>query len=96
VLILVSGGYSHDPAGHRLAFDASYFHYWLDRKGFVIPRDALSVTSIRDYVSRGARYFVLEKAAAKSAQDFVEEMKKTFSLVYECDAAYLFGLEPTS
>jgi 4-amino-4-deoxy-L-arabinose transferase-like glycosyltransferase len=96
VLILVSGGYSRDPTGHRLAFDASYFHYWLDRKGFVIPRDALAVTSIRDYVSRGARYFVLEKAAERAAQDFVVEMKKKFSLVYECDAAYLFGLEPAS
>ena len=95
-LILVSGGNSRDPTGHRLAFDASYFHYWLDRKGFVIPRDALSVIAVRGYISRGARYFVLEKAALKSAPEFVAEMEKTFSLVDECDAAYLFRLVPIS
>jgi hypothetical protein len=36
---LASGGASVDDTGKPVAYNASYFFYWLDRKGFNIPRD---------------------------------------------------------
>ncbi|MGB8953494.1 MAG: glycosyltransferase family 39 protein [Candidatus Aminicenantales bacterium] len=92
VLILASGGPSSDETGRPVAFNAPYFFFWLDRKGFNIPQEKQSVEKVQSFIRQGARYYVLEKEAAKAAPGFKEELQKRFRLLSECKDAYLFEL----
>ncbi len=89
-LILVSGGVSRDDTGRRVAFNAPYMFLWMERKGFNIPRDSMSIKRIEDFIRLGARYFVLEKEAVGSSPGVLEDLRKRFTLAAECEEAYLF------
>jgi len=90
-MILAAGSVSKDDTGRPVAFNAPYMFFWLDRKGFNIPSDALSIERVQEFIRRGGRFFVLEKEALKSNPGFIEDMKKHFALLAECQEAYLFG-----
>lgn len=89
-LILAAGSVSRDDTGRPVAFNAPYMFFWLDRKGFNIPSDELSIEHVQDFVRRGARFFVLEKDALKANPSFKENMEKRFVLLAECAEAFLF------
>ncbi len=89
-LILASGSVSRDETGRPVAYNASYMFFWTDRKGFNIPSDQLSLDHVQNYIRRGAGYFVLEKDALKASPEFAEELRKKFTLLAECDEAFLF------
>jgi hypothetical protein len=89
-LILASGSVSRDETGRPVAYNASYMFFWTDRKGFNIPADQLSMDHVQSYIRRGAGYFVLEKDALIASPGFVEELRKNFTLLAECDEAFLF------
>jgi len=91
-LILVSGGISHDETGRPVAYNAPYMFFWMDRKGFSIARDNLSLKSIKEYAQRGASYFVLEKEAAKAFPRFLDNLRQNYILASECATTYLFKL----
>jgi 4-amino-4-deoxy-L-arabinose transferase-like glycosyltransferase len=91
-LILASGGESKDDRGHSHAYNASYYFFWLDRKGFSIPDEEQTVQTVKNFRDRGARYFVLEKRALYANPDFEEELSEVFTLLKQCDKAYLFEL----
>jgi hypothetical protein len=91
-LILASGSVSRDETGRPVAYNASYMFFWTDRKGFNIPADQLSLDHVQSYIRRGAGYFILEKDALIASPEFVEELRKNFTLLAECDEAFLFKL----
>jgi len=91
-LILASGGNSKDETGRPVASNIPYMFFWLDRKGFNVPVEQQSLGAVQGFMRRGARYFVLEREAARAKPGFKEELEKSFSLIAECEEAYLFRL----
>jgi 4-amino-4-deoxy-L-arabinose transferase-like glycosyltransferase len=92
VLIVASGGPCRDSTGYPVAYNASYFFYWMDQKGFNVCEEEQSIEVLRSMEKRGARYFVAEKRALAHRPGFEAELLQTFRLVQECDATYLFQL----
>ncbi|MCJ7680640.1 MAG: glycosyltransferase family 39 protein, partial [Candidatus Aminicenantes bacterium] len=91
-LLLVSGGVSRDDTDRPVAYNAPYFFYWLDKKGFNIPKDRLSLESVQDFAAKGAGFFILEKEAAGRAPGFLESLRAVYPQTAECGEAWLFDL----
>lgn len=92
-LIVASGGICQDSSGHRLANDAPYMFYWLDRKGFTTCEGHQSISELVSYRKRGARYFVAEQAALSEQPGFRSELMAAFPLLADCKSALLFSLD---
>ncbi len=92
--ILATGGPSRDETGKPVAYNASYFFYWLDRKGFNIPADRLTLDEVAGFARRGAEYFILEKDTLAAQPAFLAELRGRYRLLAECGEAFLFGLTP--
>ena len=56
-LLLTIGGFSRSKAGYPLAYNASHFFYWLDRKGYNISIEDLSIKNILLFRTRGVTFF---------------------------------------
>ncbi len=92
-LILATGGPARDETGRPVAYNASYFFYWLDRKGWNIPREAISPDEVRAYARKGARFFVCEKDVLDAAPGLEARLRAAFPAAAECPAAILFRIE---
>jgi 4-amino-4-deoxy-L-arabinose transferase-like glycosyltransferase len=92
-LTAASGGNCFDDDGYILAYNSSYFLYWLDRKGFNVCVEDLKIERIKELKSKGVKYFVAEKEQIAKKPDFEEELREVFTVVSECRDAILFDLE---
>jgi hypothetical protein len=93
-LILVTGGPSKDGTGRPIAFNSSYFFYWLDRKGWNIPSDTASPEGVRDFARKGARFFIAERGSLARTPGLEKELRMSFPVIAECSEAILFRLRP--
>lgn len=93
-LILASGGSRQDDMGKPVAYNASYFFLWLDRKGFNLPQDDQTLEAVGRFIRRGARYLVLESRYLIAGSEFKEVLLRTYPLLAECQEAGLFDLDP--
>jgi 4-amino-4-deoxy-L-arabinose transferase-like glycosyltransferase len=93
-LIVASGGGCFTRHGRRGAYNASYFFYWLDRKGFNLCIEEQSLEQLRAFERRGARYFVAEEWALDWRPEFRRELFANFPLRAQCEMAVLFELPP--
>ncbi len=91
-LILVSGGSMRDEDGYPLAFNASHMFFWLERKGFSIAQEEQSVEKVREFIKRGAQFFVVDGGAIADNPDFLQKLRREFILLKECNGSYLFRL----
>ena len=91
-MILASGGHCVSKSGHQLAHNASYFFYWLDRKGWNICVEDQSVAKVRVFADKGATYFVAEKASLDQRPGFENDLRSTYSLVDSNQDFMLFDL----
>ncbi|MCJ7582286.1 MAG: glycosyltransferase family 39 protein [Candidatus Aminicenantes bacterium] len=91
-IIIASGGVSLDDTGRPVAFNAPYFFFWLNRKGFNVSKEDQSIDTVRALMNRGASYYILEKDALTDNPEFLSEMKEEFTLIKHCSIAYLFKL----
>jgi hypothetical protein len=91
-LILVSGGSCTDNDNYPVAYNSSYFFYWLDRKGYNICNEEQSLENIINFKEKGAEFFVAETSEMKKVQGFEEIMKNRFNIMLECDGIILFKL----
>jgi 4-amino-4-deoxy-L-arabinose transferase-like glycosyltransferase len=92
-LIVASGG-PCTVRGYQVAYNASYFFYWLDHKGFNICEQDQSIAALQALERDGAQYFVAEKQALNKLPGFREQLYRTYQLVRETEAADLFRLTP--
>lgn len=92
-LLVASGGTSVDETGRPVAYDASYFFYWLDRFGFTVPLEAQSLETLAELHERGARWFVAERAAVRQAPGFEAALQGRYRLMAACDEAWIFSLD---
>jgi hypothetical protein len=67
--------------------------YWLDRKGWNIPADGQTIGAVRDFVSRGASYFLAERDALGRTPGFEAALRSAYLLLAECPEAMLFQLK---
>lgn len=67
-LIVTVGGPKFDETGRPVAYDDGSLLFFLDRKGFVIPREEASVETLRRLAGRGARFLVERRASPLAAQ----------------------------
>jgi len=93
-LILASGGPCTDADGYRVAWNASYIFYWLDRRGFNICEGEQSLDAVRALARRGAEYFVADKTALHKKPGFEAELRSQYQALAECGTAVLFRLTP--
>lgn len=90
--ILVSGGPRTDESGRPVAYNASYFFYWLDRKGFSLPAEDQTLEAVAALAARGAEYLVLEDAVLKARPGFKAELARAYPLLAERPEAALFKI----
>jgi 4-amino-4-deoxy-L-arabinose transferase-like glycosyltransferase len=91
-LILASGGPKYDPMGLPVAYNASYFFYWLDRKGFNIPIEDQSLMTINELAKKGARVFVAERVQLDKAKGLEGTLRARAPVVYEDRNVLVFDL----
>jgi 4-amino-4-deoxy-L-arabinose transferase-like glycosyltransferase len=91
-LIIASGGECKDEDGYPVAYNASYFFYWLDRKGYNICTEEQSLEKLRYFVGRGARHFIGERDQMDKKPGFEGDVRQNFRVLAECKEAILFDL----
>jgi hypothetical protein len=90
--IAASGGVCRDPTGRSVAYNAPYFFYWMDRKGWNLCVEEQSIENLARLRERGARFFVSETARAQAVPGF-EDALAGFREVDACPEARLFALD---
>jgi len=93
-LILVSGGRARDQFGRSVAYNASYFFYWLDRKGWNVPLEDASREAVSEFARRGARFFVCERGFLSWRPGLESALRAAFPVTAECSEAILFKIGP--
>ncbi len=91
-LILVSGGSCRDNDNYPVAFNSSYFFYWLDHKGYSICYEDQSIENVIAFKEKGVLFYLAEIKAIGQKQGFEDKMKKKFKVELECDGIILFKL----
>jgi len=91
-LILVSGGNCFDADGYRVAYNASFMFYWLDRKGSNICVEDQSIEKIREIASGGTKYFIAQRSALKSKAGFETSLRNEFPVVNENETYIVLDL----
>ena len=91
-LLLTNGGPAKDALGYSLAINIGYFYYWLDRKGYNISVEDLSIKNILTFKSRGINFFLAEERILNQKPGFEDELKQNFKAIFECNGSVLFKL----
>ena len=91
-LILATGGVCADNDNYPVAYNASYFFYWLDRKGYNLCIGDQSIENVEAFKVKGAKYYIAEVNAMEQTKGFEDIMRKTFQIAMECNGIILFKL----
>ena len=91
-LILATGGICSDADNYPVAYNASYFFYWLDRKGYNICVGDQSIENVEAFKAKGARFYIAELEVMKQTEGFEDKMRKSFKIEFEGNGIVLFKL----
>ena len=91
-MIVVSGGNCVDAKGYELAYNASYFFYWLDRKGWNTCVEEQTAVKIREFAAKGAKYFVAEKRYMKDKPGFEADVQNAHPMLADSAEFSLYSL----
>jgi hypothetical protein len=91
-LILATGGVCADNDNYPVAYNASYFFYWLDRKGYNLCIGDQSIENVEAFKLKGVKYYIAEVIAMEQTKGFEDIMRKTFKIEMECNGIVLFKL----
>jgi hypothetical protein len=90
--IVVDGGRSVDDDGYPIAPHASMLFSWMDRKGFIYPTEALSLSLLAAIAARGGRYWVASHEELV-AHGLAKAAAARFRVLADCPGGYtLFDL----
>jgi 4-amino-4-deoxy-L-arabinose transferase-like glycosyltransferase len=91
-LILATGGPCMDDDNYPVAYNSSYFFYWLDRKGFNICRDDQSMENVLKFKEKGADFYIAETRALDNILGFEEKLRNQFDVAFKSNDVILFKL----
>jgi 4-amino-4-deoxy-L-arabinose transferase-like glycosyltransferase len=94
--VLVSAGRCRDRAGRRTSHNRPYLFYWMDRKGFQLCAEELSLEALDGVAARGAQFFVAERRDLLLPPGFEAALRARHAVVAECDLALLLRLDARS
>lgn len=66
--VVTVGGFAFDETGRSVAYDDGSLIFFLDRQGFIVPREEARVDSIRPLARRGAQYLVEKRDSALATE----------------------------
>ncbi len=93
-LLVASGGPAVDSYGMPHAYNAPYYFYWTDHKGFTIADEQQSIERLEALRHRGARYFIGERESLAASPDFLDQLRRRYRVLVERDEAVLVELTP--
>ena len=91
-LILASGGICKDNKGYPVAYNASYFFYWLNMKGYNICTEDQSLENIISYKKKGVTFFIAEESSLQKKSGLEKQLEKSLKTVLKCNGIILFEL----
>ena len=91
-IILASGGICADEKGYPVAYNSSYFFYWLNKKGYNICVGEQSIENVKSFADKGAQYFIAEKSAINEKKGFEEELNQNFKAVFNENGIKVYKL----
>jgi 4-amino-4-deoxy-L-arabinose transferase-like glycosyltransferase len=94
-LIGATGHAIRDAYGLPRAGTATYFFYWLDRKGFAVGADDLRVETLEELRKRGVRFFIAEQEVLSEVPLVEGALRRRFHVVEDHSMAVLFDLTRT-
>lgn len=62
--VVTIGGVEFDETGRHVAYDDGSLIFFLDRKGFVIPREKAGIAALRSVAARGAKFLIERRDSA--------------------------------
>lgn len=98
-LIATPGDRCFDEDGRATAYEAPFYFFWMERKGFSVCEERQSVATLLDLAQRGARFYVATSGSLSQRPGFEAELRSRFPLVAQCRGELLFQLsvpEPTA
>lgn len=91
-LILVTGGTCVNETGKPAAYNASFMHYWTDRRGFNICIEEQSIEGVEAYKRRGAEYYLVARSSLSRHPGLEQEMISKYPVMAQCGDYYLLRL----
>lgn len=91
-LLVASGGPAYDSFGMPHAYNAPYYFFWTDHKGFTIADEQQSIEELEDLRQRGAKYFIGEHDSLAARPEFLDELRTRYRVLVERDEAVLVEL----
>ena len=92
--IAIAGAVRHDALGRLVPSNVPYFFYWVDRKGFAVPADELSVEALQSLSNRGVRFFIAERDVWDRVPLLEGNLRRQYRVVEDHPMATLFDLTP--
>lgn len=95
-LLVASGASQVDQWGLERAFNAPYFFFWTDHKGFTLGNSDQEISKVEELRRRGATHLIAERRCLKVRPDFESELKQNYHVVAEHSQAILVELTPAT
>jgi hypothetical protein len=92
--IAIAGSERRDAFGRPLEQSAPYLFYWLDRKGFAVPAEELTIERLVELSRRGVRFFIAEREIWDRAPVLEGVVRRRFRVIEDPPSATLFDLMP--
>lgn len=92
-LIAAAGDRCFDEAGHRTAYEAPFYFYWMDRKGWSVCTERQNVETLRGLAQRGARFYVAHRGSLEEQPELEARLRAAFPVVAECGREVLFRID---
>ena len=86
-LVAFEGGHCTGSLGVPIVSNDSTYLFWMDRRGFMICKEEISVESLRQIRRQGAMYFV-----GRPSGDLAETFNAEFELIAEQQEYALYKL----
>lgn len=93
-LLVASGGPAADAFGMPHAYNAPYYFFWTDHKGFTISDEQQTIERLEALRQRGARYFIGEHESLAARPQFLAQLRLHYRVLVEREEAVLVELVP--
>ncbi len=87
------GSHSRSALDRIVAYNVPWMFFWMDRKGFSVPEDFQSVTTLDSVAQLGAEYYVEFLPGAARTPGFHQALRERYTMLDSCGAHVLYSLK---